>query len=110
MAGAGFCSRDFGQSERRSARRVRGWRDSALRVGTAFRCRLGARNAKVSGLATAQTKTKGTAADDQPADCQAAAAAEGAQQGSGPAGEPAEARRLHPRLHDHTEEAELGVA
>ena len=33
-----------------------------------------------------------------------------AQQGAGAAGLPAEARRLHARLHDHAEEAELGAA
>ena len=49
-------------------------------------------------------------ANDQPADCQAAAPAEGAQQGSGPAGVAAEARGLHARLHDDPEEAELGAA
>jgi len=33
-----------------------------------------------------------------------------AEQGAGPTGQPAEARRLHPRLHHHPEEAELGAS
>ena len=39
-------------------------------------------------------------ADHQPADCQGPPPAQVAQQGAGAAGLPAEARRLHPRLHD----------
>jgi hypothetical protein len=58
----------------------------------------------------AQTKVaKATNADDQSADCQAARAAEGAQQGAGSAGLAAEARRLHARLYDDAEEAKLGL-
>ena len=49
-------------------------------------------------------------ADDQPADPQSAHRADLSQYGAGDAGLPAEARRLHPRLHDHAEEAELGFA
>src|SRR5690606_4766239 len=49
-------------------------------------------------------------ADDQPVDPQAAPAAGGAQQGSGARGQPAEARRVHPRLHDDAEEAEFGAS
>src|SRR6266516_7081352 len=49
-------------------------------------------------------------ADDQPADPQAAGGAAEPQQGSGAAGLAAKARRLHPRLYDDAEEAELGLA
>jgi len=34
----------------------------------------------------------------------------GQEQGPALGNSPAEARRLHPRLHDHAEEAELGAA
>src|SRR4051812_32591297 len=48
-------------------------------------------------------------ADDQSVDQQAAQADSGAQQGSGDGGVPAEARRLHARLHDDSEKAEFGL-
>ncbi|SOR30354.1 conserved protein of unknown function [Methylorubrum extorquens] len=49
-------------------------------------------------------------ADDQPTDRPAAQGAEGAQQGAGAQRLPAEARRLHARLHHDPEEAELGAS
>src|SRR5579862_4690197 len=49
-------------------------------------------------------------ADSQSAYSQAARRQGEAQQGPGPAELPAEARRLHARLHDDAEEAELGLA
>ena len=49
-------------------------------------------------------------ADDQPAGPQGPHAAEGQVEGPCDGAEPAEARRLHARLHDDPEEAELGSA
>ena len=49
-------------------------------------------------------------ADNQPAHPQVAEPSEGAEQGSGARGMPAEARRLHPRVYDDPEEAELGAS
>src|SRR5215471_21747840 len=84
--------------ERHPARR--GWRDVILRVG----------NPRFGVGAWPRKRVKANDADDQPADPQAAAAERLPQQGTGAAGEPAEARRLHARLHHDAEEAELGVA
>jgi hypothetical protein len=52
---------------------------------------------------------KATNAVDQPADRKSARRPEVAQEGSGSAAVAAEARRLHARLHDDAEEAELGA-
>ncbi|CAA9497068.1 MAG: SSU ribosomal protein S12p (S23e), partial [uncultured Sphingomonadaceae bacterium] len=49
-------------------------------------------------------------ADDQPAGAPRPRAAEGTLQGPRDGGQPAEARRLHPGVHDHPKEAELGAA
>ncbi|CAA9532034.1 MAG: SSU ribosomal protein S12p (S23e), partial [uncultured Sphingomonas sp.] len=49
-------------------------------------------------------------ANDQPADPQGSRAAEGQVEGPCDGAEPAKARRLHPCLYDHPEEAELGAA
>src|ERR1051326_4734787 len=49
-------------------------------------------------------------ADNHPADPQAAGGAARAQEGAGAAAEPAKARRVHTRLYDHAQEAELGPA
>ena len=58
---------------------------------------------------TAQKNGKSNA-DDQPADPQAARPQAQAQQGAGVAALPTEARRLHARLHDDAEKAELRPA
>src|SRR6476661_10392943 len=55
-------------------------------------------------------KGEGLHADDQPADPQGSRTAEGQVEGPCDGAEPAEARSLHPRLHDDPEEAELGAA
>src|ERR1700678_3366070 len=60
--------------------------------------------------ACAPSWSEGTDADDQPAHSQAAGCAAREEEGAGLAAESAKARRLHPRLHDDAEEAELGVA
>src|SRR3954447_13051764 len=49
-------------------------------------------------------------ADHQPADPQAARRATRQEEGACAAAEPAEARRLYPRLHHDAEEAELRLA
>ncbi len=49
-------------------------------------------------------------ADDQPADRETTRSAEVAQEGASAAAVAAEARRLHARLYDHSEEAELGAS
>src|SRR5271165_2703033 len=51
-----------------------------------------------------------TNADGQSAHSQAAGDATREEESAGPAAEPAKARRLHARLHDDAEKAELGVA
>src|ERR1700730_234767 len=102
---------------RRSASRsaMSGWRDFALRgpfrvkrpigagsPGQNLRSRFSASRAKLKG--------EGQDADDQPADRNAAHGAEVAQKGAGAAAVAAEARRVHARLYDDPEEAELGAA
>src|SRR5256885_3929286 len=59
---------------------------------------------------TASARARMNDADDQPADRKSAHGAEVAQEGAGAAAVAAEARRLHARLHDDAEEAELGAA
>src|SRR5712671_366866 len=49
-------------------------------------------------------------ADHQPTDPQPAGHATRKEEGAGAAAEPAEARRVHSGLHQHAEEAELGLA
>ena len=66
----------------------------------------GDRMARVCAIARAIGQQLGGAARAE----QAAHAARQAQQGSRPEGQPAAPGRLHPRLHDHAEEAELGSA
>src|SRR5438046_5507805 len=56
------------------------------------------------------TRVKARHADDQSADPPSAGGAEVAQESAGAAAEPAEAWGLHARLHDDTEETELGAA
>src|SRR3990167_679965 len=56
------------------------------------------------------TSTKRTNAYSQSAHPQASPAEAHAEQGAGPQGLPPASRRLHARLHDDPEEAELGSA
>src|ERR1700761_8344168 len=58
----------------------------------------------------ARTRVKANDADDQPTDRESTRSAKGAQEGASSAAVAAEARRLHARLHDHAEEAELGAS
>src|SRR5690242_292748 len=60
--------------------------------------------------AQARIGANATDADHQPAHSQAAGDAAREKEGAGVAAEPAKARRLHPRLYHHAEEAELGAA
>src|SRR5471032_1098647 len=55
-------------------------------------------------------RTRVNDADDQPADRKSAHGTEVAQEGAGAAAVAAEARRLHARLYDDPEEAELGAS
>src|SRR5471030_2399456 len=58
----------------------------------------------------ARFRTDRADADDQSVDPQAAPAAAGAQQGSRAGGVPSKAWRMHARLYDDAEEAELGAS
>src|SRR5262249_9701441 len=74
-----------------------------------FRVARGRRGTRGGGVRGPRETGKDDA-DHQPADPQSAGGATGPQEGSGAPAIPAETRSVYPRLYDHAEEAELGVA
>src|SRR5690348_17362819 len=96
---------------RGNARKCRGVKPKTKRTGVASAENLEGRGGRVCSRAFPRNESsEGQDADDQPVDCQATPPAQGAQQSACVAGVAAEARRMHARLYDHAEKAELGLA
>src|SRR5436305_7609614 len=70
----------------------------------------GRHNSKGSGTPMGAGLDSGKHADDQSVAAQGPQEGPDQEQGARPGQQPAEARGLHARLHDHAEEAELGAA